>query len=220
MLNMTPEAYSQVRTRNGSSWLKSSAPAPSRARLRPMPMLNTAWSARAGMASSQYQVSGSPEASTITVSTTIDMTSCSSSMITYPMGRQARGNGSARPEPVPGGQVGERLVGQGRRIYVRDHQVVGQRARTALVTCAFLHPGVPAMRRATRARGDGLTTFTDRRYRARGRYRGHRGFLLGRRYRSDIWSAQVFPERFHGAFPLVPGSLKVGQTGWGWHGGD
>jgi two-component sensor histidine kinase len=24
----------------------------------------------------------------------------------------------------------------------------------------------------------------------------------------------VFPERFHGAFPLVPGSLKVGQTGW------
>lgn len=24
----------------------------------------------------------------------------------------------------------------------------------------------------------------------------------------------MFPERFHGAFPLVPGSLKVGQTGW------
>jgi anti-sigma regulatory factor (Ser/Thr protein kinase) len=26
----------------------------------------------------------------------------------------------------------------------------------------------------------------------------------------------VFPQRFHGAFPLVPGSLKVGQTDWGW----
>ena len=24
----------------------------------------------------------------------------------------------------------------------------------------------------------------------------------------------MFPDRFHGAFPLVPGSLKVGQTGW------
>jgi anti-sigma regulatory factor (Ser/Thr protein kinase) len=24
----------------------------------------------------------------------------------------------------------------------------------------------------------------------------------------------VFPDRFHGAFPLVPGSLKVGQAGW------
>jgi anti-sigma regulatory factor (Ser/Thr protein kinase) len=24
----------------------------------------------------------------------------------------------------------------------------------------------------------------------------------------------VFPERFHGAFPLVPGSLKVEQAGW------
>src|SRR5436305_1728183 len=170
MLNMTPEAYSQVRTRNGSSWLKSSAPAPSRARLRPMPMLNTAWSARAGRASSQYQVSGSPEASTITASTIIDMTSCSSSISTYPMG----------------GQVGERLAGQGGRIYLGDHQVVGQRARTALVACALLHPGEPAVRRTTPARGDGLTTFTDRRYRARGGYRGHRGFLLGRRYRSDI----------------------------------
>src|SRR6266567_633672 len=95
MLNMTPEKYSQVRMRNGSSWLKSSAPAPSRARLRPMPTLNSAWNARAGMASSQYQVSGSPEASTITVSTSIDMPSCSSSISTYPMGRQARGNGRA-----------------------------------------------------------------------------------------------------------------------------
>ena len=24
----------------------------------------------------------------------------------------------------------------------------------------------------------------------------------------------MFPDGFHGAFPLVPGSLKVGQTGW------
>src|SRR5262249_18719858 len=33
-------------------------------------------------------------------------------------------------------------------------------------------------------------------------------FLLGRRYRSDIWDARVFPERVHGAFPLVPGSVR------------
>ena len=95
MLNMTPEVYIQVRTRNGISWLKSSAPAPSRARNRPMPTLNTAWSSRAGMASSQYQVSGSPVASTMTMSTTMDMASCSSSISTYPTGRQPRGNGSA-----------------------------------------------------------------------------------------------------------------------------
>jgi len=70
------------------------------------------------------------------------------------------------------------------------------------------------------ALNNGLTTFTMRRYRAGGRYRGQQRFLLGRRYRSDIWSARVFPERSHGAFPLVPGSLKVGHTDWGCHGGD
>src|SRR5690348_4917805 len=96
------------------------------------------------------------------------------------------GPGRARPEPVPGSEVGERLAGQGGRVYLGDHQVLGQRARTALVACALLHPGEPTARRTTRARGDGLTTFTDRRYRARGGYRGHRRFLLGRRYRSDI----------------------------------
>ena len=92
---MTPEAYIQVRTTNGISWLKSSAPAPRRARNKPMPTLNTACISRAGMASSQYQVSGSPVASTMTESTSMDMTSCSSSISTYPIGRQPRGKGSA-----------------------------------------------------------------------------------------------------------------------------
>ncbi len=82
MLYITPDVYIQVRTRNGMSWLKSSAPAPSRARNRPMPTLNTVCSSRAGMASSQYQVSGSPVPSTIAVSTIRAMPSCSSSMIT------------------------------------------------------------------------------------------------------------------------------------------
>src|SRR6266568_1309497 len=126
------------------------------------------------------------------------------------------GPGRARPEPVPRRQLGERLVGQGRRIYLGDHQIVGQGARTALVTCSLSHASEPMARRAGRARRNELTTFTVRRYLAGGTCRGHWGFLLGRRYRSDIWSTPVFPQSFHGAFPLVPGSLKAGQTDWGW----
>src|ERR1035438_3580599 len=95
----------------------------------------------------------------------------------------------------------------------RNDQVIGQRARTALVTCALLHGREPTGRRARRAPGTGLTTFTVRRYPAGHRCRGHRGFLLGRRYRSDISGAAVFPKRPDGAFPLVPGSLTFWTDG-------
>src|SRR2546427_6482679 len=47
-------------------------------------------------------------------------------------------------------QLGERLVGQAGRIYLGDHQVVGQRARTALVTCSLSHTGEPIDRKSTR----------------------------------------------------------------------
>ena len=82
MLNSTPDMYIQVRSRNGSSWLKSLTCEPMRATKRPTPTLKTVCSSSAGMASSQYQVSGSPVASTMITRTPIDSTICWNSMIT------------------------------------------------------------------------------------------------------------------------------------------
>ena len=67
---------------NGISWLTSSTPAPTRARMSATPTLKKVCSASAGRASSQYQVKGSPNPSTITISTTIEMAICCSSIST------------------------------------------------------------------------------------------------------------------------------------------
>ena len=81
-LKMTPDRYSQVRSRNGSNWLKSATPAPVRAIIIPAPTLNTAWNNSAGITSSQYQVIGSPVASTMAKSTSMDSIVCCSSTTT------------------------------------------------------------------------------------------------------------------------------------------
>ena len=96
MLYMTPQKYRQIRVRNGISWLKSCAPAPSRAMISAAPMLNVACSTMTGTSSSQYQVSGSPVPSTMANITSMDSSSCWNSTITYASGRQARGKCSAR----------------------------------------------------------------------------------------------------------------------------
>src|ERR1700729_1899315 len=95
-LYMTPQKYRQTRSRNGISWLMSWAPAPTRAMSSAAPMLNVACSSSVGTSSSQYQVSGSPVASTMVNSTTMDSSSCWNSTSTYESGRQARGKCSAR----------------------------------------------------------------------------------------------------------------------------
>ncbi len=76
MLYMTPQKYRQIRVRNGISWLKSCAPAPSRAMISAAPMLNVACRTSTGTRNSQYQVSGSPVASTMANSTSIDTINC------------------------------------------------------------------------------------------------------------------------------------------------
>src|ERR1700722_15554864 len=95
-LNSTPDRYIQVRSRNGSSWLKSFTVEPSRATNRPTPTLKNVCSSSAGMASSQNQVIGSPLIKMMTTSTSMDRNICCSSMITYASGRAARGNCRAR----------------------------------------------------------------------------------------------------------------------------
>src|SRR3989440_7348651 len=96
MLYMTPQKYRQTRSRNGTSWLMSCAPAPTLAMNSAAPMLNVACSSSVGSSSSQYQVSGSPVPSTMANSTTMDSSSCWNSTSTYASGRQARGKCSAR----------------------------------------------------------------------------------------------------------------------------
>ena len=96
MLYMTPQKYRQTRSRNGTSWLMSWAPAPTRAMISAAPMLNMACISSAGSSSSQYQVSGSPVPSTMANSTTMDSSSCWNSTSTYASGRHARGKCSAR----------------------------------------------------------------------------------------------------------------------------
>src|SRR5215472_13148249 len=76
MLYMTPQKYRQTRSRNGTSWLTSWAPAPTLAMISAAPMLNIDCSSSVGTSSSQYQVSGSPVPSTMANSTTIDSSSC------------------------------------------------------------------------------------------------------------------------------------------------
>src|SRR5215470_9371143 len=76
MLYMTPQKYRQTRSRNGTSWLMSFAPAPTLAMNSAAPTLNVACSSRVGISSSQYQVGGSPVPSTMANSTTIDSSSC------------------------------------------------------------------------------------------------------------------------------------------------
>ena len=82
MLKITPDAYIQVRSRNGRSWLKSLTSAPTLATSRPAPTLNSVCRISVGIASSQYTVSGSPVASRMTTSTAMDSSICCSSMIT------------------------------------------------------------------------------------------------------------------------------------------
>ena len=94
MLNRTPERYSQVRIRNGSSWLKSLTVDPSRATSSPIPILKIVCSSRMGIASSQYQVTGSWQSglTRMMTRTAIDSSICWNSIITYASGRLARGN--------------------------------------------------------------------------------------------------------------------------------
>ena len=82
MLYMTPQKYRQTRSRNGTSWLMSCAPAPTLAMISAAPMLNVACISSAGTSSSQYQVSGSPVPSTMANITIIDSSSCWNSTIT------------------------------------------------------------------------------------------------------------------------------------------
>src|ERR1700760_1999151 len=86
MLYITPQKYRQTRSRNGTSWLMSCAPAPSLAMISAAPTLKAACSTSVGTSSSQYQVSGSPVPSTIANSTSIDSISCWNSTSTYASG--------------------------------------------------------------------------------------------------------------------------------------
>jgi hypothetical protein len=96
MLYMTPQKYRHTRSRNGTSWLMSCAPAPNLAMTSAAPTLKVACRTRVGISSSQYQVSGSPVTSTMANSTNMDSSSCWNSTSTYASGRQARGKCSAR----------------------------------------------------------------------------------------------------------------------------
>src|SRR3984957_21036197 len=96
MLYMTPQKYHQIRVRNGTSWVTSCAPAPTRARISAAPMLNVACMTIAGTRNNQYQVRGCPVLSTMVNSTSMDASSCWNSTSTYASGRQARGKCSAR----------------------------------------------------------------------------------------------------------------------------
>ncbi len=81
-LNITPEVYIQVRTRNGSSWLTSSKLAPQRARMNPQPTLKMLCRISTGTMNSQYGVTGSRAMTTMMNSTAKDSTSCCSSIST------------------------------------------------------------------------------------------------------------------------------------------
>src|SRR4029077_19687490 len=65
MLYMTTEKDRQTRSRTGTTGLMSCAPAPTLAMISAAPTLKVACISRAGISSSQYQVSGSPVPSTV-----------------------------------------------------------------------------------------------------------------------------------------------------------
>ena len=93
---MTPQKYRQTRVRNGISWLKSWAPAPSLAMSNAAPTLNIPCTSSTGSSSSQYQVGYSPVPITMANTTSRDSSNCWNSTITYASGREARGKCSAR----------------------------------------------------------------------------------------------------------------------------
>ncbi|ODA70930.1 hypothetical protein APS67_004788 [Streptomyces sp. AVP053U2] len=99
MLNMTPEAYIQVRSTNGISWARSGVLLPRRAKISARPVLKTNWSSSAGTTSSQDRAGMLPNAITTTTRTIIENSSCWSCCSANETGSAARGKCRARTRP-------------------------------------------------------------------------------------------------------------------------
>ncbi|GGP58841.1 hypothetical protein GCM10010247_34500 [Streptomyces calvus] len=99
MLNITPEAYIQVRSTNGISCARSGVLAPIRAKISASPVLKTNCSSSAGTTSSHDSAGKLPNAITTTTSTSIEKSSCWSCWSAKETGSEARGKCSARTRP-------------------------------------------------------------------------------------------------------------------------